>query len=700
MQFIMLQNRKEVQMNNDFATNQEIEYASSILLPDTHCFLQDPEKEEILKCNESKDITACPGSGKTTTLLAKLLILANKMPLQENKGICVLTHTNVAINEIKDKLGNKSDILFRYPNHFGTIQSFVDKFLAIPYLNLKYSTKVSRIDIEKYNKEVHSYYLSLNFGDESNGKLRNYLYQQGTPKEIAGKLPGKIKDQNANNLLANLIININGGDILRSINGSKFLSSKPSSKAASLKYNELIRFKKDITQKGIITFDDAYLFASNYLTDFQQLPKAISNRFKYVFIDEMQDTDKHQLNLLDKIFDKKKCVIQRFGDPHQSIYSNVRTEKVWKPENPMPINSSKRFGENVASVLRTVCIEDNKVLQASKDIQSLCPVMIIFKEPKEVIPKFCELLTTRKTDYYGKELSIWDISIKENRPVKAIGWIGKEDKIKPQERYDIQSYFENYQKELKKSKVSYSSLKSFLKKEDGAKAKRYTDMILEAILHILRVGDVTFELDGKPRSYSKTSFIDALIAKDIYKDFRKKLAIWSKKMHEAEAYCEEVLNELRNFLNNTVSTEFNVDMTKPEINSFISNETDKNSFSEDDLKANNFYTWDKNPDIKVEVSNIHQVKGETHTATCYLETSYYPQGEKLGMESERIKDQLGRTAYNNNDPTKEQRVKETLKMAYVGMSRPRYFLCMAIHRDRFDKCFDIKNGGLWEVVNA
>jgi superfamily I DNA/RNA helicase len=129
---------------NKFATPEEIQYAHSILLNGKPDFEQD--KIDIIECNESQDIKACPGSGKTTTLLAKLIILANRMPLPNNQGICVLTHTNVAIDEIKSKLGNKADILFKYPNHFGTIQSFVDKFLAIPIYKLLWNSSPKRID--------------------------------------------------------------------------------------------------------------------------------------------------------------------------------------------------------------------------------------------------------------------------------------------------------------------------------------------------------------------------------------------------------------------------------------------------------------------------------------------------------------------------------------------------------------------------
>lgn len=144
-----------------FAKPEEIQSAHSILLKNKPYFEQD--KIDIIECNESRDVKACPGSGKTTTLLAKLIILANRMPLPENQGICVLTHTNVAIDEIKSKLGHKADILFSYPNHFGTIQSFVDKFLAIPAYKGIYNNSPKRIDNDLANDQIKKAFLSKSF---------------------------------------------------------------------------------------------------------------------------------------------------------------------------------------------------------------------------------------------------------------------------------------------------------------------------------------------------------------------------------------------------------------------------------------------------------------------------------------------------------------------------------------------------------
>lgn len=71
------------------------------------------------------------------------------MPLSNGKGICVLTHTNVAIDEIKSKLNSQAEVLFNYPNYFGTIQGFVDKFLTIPYYNSVEENPLAIIDDER-----------------------------------------------------------------------------------------------------------------------------------------------------------------------------------------------------------------------------------------------------------------------------------------------------------------------------------------------------------------------------------------------------------------------------------------------------------------------------------------------------------------------------------------------------------------------
>lgn len=88
------------------------------------------------------DVQACPGSGKTTLVAAKLILLAKKWT-EKYKGICVLTHTNVAKDEILMRLqehpsGHK---ILSYPHFVGTIQESVNRYLGLPYLRTTYEFK-------------------------------------------------------------------------------------------------------------------------------------------------------------------------------------------------------------------------------------------------------------------------------------------------------------------------------------------------------------------------------------------------------------------------------------------------------------------------------------------------------------------------------------------------------------------------------
>lgn len=133
-------------------TNSDIEYAEKILLPENHHF--DDERLEFIRDFTSLDLQAVPGSGKTTALLAKLIILEKYLPLKDNRGILVISHTNTAVDEIKERIGNYCPKLFSYPNFIGTIQSFVDIHLAIPCFTNLYKSKPYRIDNEIYNERI------------------------------------------------------------------------------------------------------------------------------------------------------------------------------------------------------------------------------------------------------------------------------------------------------------------------------------------------------------------------------------------------------------------------------------------------------------------------------------------------------------------------------------------------------------------
>src|SRR5687768_12149801 len=86
----------------------------------------DDERKLYIKSFETLDVLAVPGSGKTTSLLAKLIIMARHQKEKGCGAILVLSHTNAAVDQIAEKIGKYCPNLFAYPNFIGTIQRFVD----------------------------------------------------------------------------------------------------------------------------------------------------------------------------------------------------------------------------------------------------------------------------------------------------------------------------------------------------------------------------------------------------------------------------------------------------------------------------------------------------------------------------------------------------------------------------------------------
>lgn len=667
-----------------FATKDEIAYAHSILLEGKADF--DADKVTIIECDESRDVKACPGSGKTTTLLAKLIILARRMPLSYNQGICVLTHTNVAVNEIKAKLGNKADVLFTYPNHFGTIQSFVDKFLTIPYYS-----QISDVPLKGINDDIAIPVMLKEFRQKS-FEQKKCIY-----KEIEDKIPVGLSGKEKSNCIARLMFELiqnvwvdysDKAVFYRNYGEKKAFAKEPSTDRYQL--IESVRLKA--LRQGILKYDDAYALGLAHLDKHPELKHYFSCRFKYLFIDEMQDTNKFQFDIINQLFDEDKTIIQRFGDHHQAIYNALSADNTWIPtDDSLSIDCSSRFGENIAKVLRSVCIEDNSKLRSNAEIHSVKPVLIVYKDPAKVLPEFVRLLKEKEVNgksvfEIAKEEKAKDFFKREN--LKAVGWVGtnREDII------TLKSYFKDFDKNVrKKEKVNYGSLKSFLRKKDGAKVRDYADMIIQSVIHLLSLtGSSKNVVNGKLCNYTRTSFIRKYqtVEPEKYSVFRTKLAEWSKGIQEShEAYCRNVFQEIQQFLETDLASIFNYVPSEPAIQSFINSEPTEEEITDEQVKSNNVYEYDG---VSVEVGTIHSVKGETHIATLYLETSYHSR-----CESQRIADQLKGNVYHS--VKKAPQTKETLRMVYVGMSRPRYMLCLAIGKSNFT--FDCKElRDLWEVV--
>jgi hypothetical protein len=646
----------------DNISDDDIRYAEKILLPNGKEF--DEERKAFI-CNfNTIDLQAVPGSGKTTALLAKLLILERKFPFADGSGILVLSHTNAAIDEIKEKIQKHCPRLFSYPNFIGTTQSFVDEFLAIPYYVHKCKKKPIRIDHEIYGEVATKRYNSI-----QNGPAKSWLNNQHDPENLFKNLRFDTE--------FNLTNGINGKVVLRNNSNTKT-------------YKFIKKIKLQILQSGILHYDDAYFLAELYLRELPKIKTILQKRFSLVFVDEMQDMDTHQYNLLEKIFydeGKSVSIFQRIGDKNQAIYNSVKATDDWQDRTlVLRLSGSHRLSKPIANVVKNFALYRDETF----DIQGLnnCeykPHILLFDDNTkgDVIPFFARIVKDKGLANSGK-------------PIKVICWNtewSNEDNWQNSSKLRLEDYYKSFRKEKAKPKQDYDNLKSYLLYYEKKKIlKPIWENIIKALLKILRLENIN-TFDNRP--YTKNKLFDFIydISVEKYDEFNLNLYNWSIGIIQEKT--NEVWESIKAYTPTFLAL-FNKTIDKSSI--FINTDSVENTGgNSESIELTNFYKVDG---LEIEITSVHAVKGQTHCATLYLESYFHKDGNGANAksyESQRLKDQfLGKPLQVGTG----NRVKQSAKMVYVGFSRPSVLLCVAIHKDRFKLCLSKIDRNIWEIIEV
>lgn len=330
----------------------------------------DGERRCALLENGSRDFNAVPGSGKTSLLAAKLLLLAKKWP-HARRGICVLSHTNVARDEITRRLAETVEgaQLLSYPHFIGTIHSFVNQFFAMPMLR-SLNQKVEVIDDLVFAEKALSRLQLSQFY-----KLRFYLANQNNGESIATSLFYRT---------AALTLDVESGAL-------------PAAHTAS--YKSLTNLKTQLTGLGIFRHRDMFAYADLALQTCPHLVDVVYRRFPMVFIDEMQDTSWDQESFLNRIFDGKS-VMQRFGDVDQKILSDEENAELltFPRKGYGSVSTSKRFGPAIAHAVGSIRMSGAAVVGEGGHMHA--PVLLLYptNAATKVVPHFGRIVLERLSE--------------------------------------------------------------------------------------------------------------------------------------------------------------------------------------------------------------------------------------------------------------------------------------------------------------
>ncbi len=343
-------------------SDEEISEVESVLLGDDHF---NDSQQKFLNLFTNSMIVAGPGAGKTTALSAKIALMLKRIN-KKNTGetICIITHTNVAVDEIKAVL-NKVGIVIERPHFIGTIHSFLNTFCVEPFFRNQFGiTDLVFLDSKDYER------LNNNYFSFKLIQRRPYLKGDILRKVLSRLMSSYLELDDSRNVIVK-----NKDNWEKLSNYSKDFRSILANRKA----------------EGILTMDDSFFFADIFLNN-EEWANILKRKFDFLLVDEFQDTSSLGVKCLSKIFlspsNSKQPIIQFIGDFNQNIY---HLQEETSPLNEsISLDTTNRFGNEIMQMLSNVF--STEPMQTLASNMSYKPIALIYSNETEIIPAYDKIL--------------------------------------------------------------------------------------------------------------------------------------------------------------------------------------------------------------------------------------------------------------------------------------------------------------------
>ncbi|MBF0247996.1 MAG: ATP-dependent helicase [Alphaproteobacteria bacterium] len=624
----------------------------------------DQNRNDALKAQTSIDVAACPGSGKTTLLVAKLAIMARKWT-DTRRGICVLSHTNVARNEIEQRLGSTAEgqALLGYPHFIGTIHGFVDRFLGMPWIKAC-GFPVSIIDTE--------------------AALARRWKRLPVPTRTA--LENK---RNGPGILQIDATDFSVGDVSWGRGGTLGRHT--------VTYRNMVAACRETAEAGYFCYEDPFLWGRELTETAPETIETLRTRFPILFIDEAQDNSELQSSILHRVFvDGEADVIwQRFGDANQAIFHSVNSKEAtttWVFPNDdikRDIPDSHRFGQAIADFAAPLAVVPQDLIGSGPDqrkagvgVDGQNAVFLFAGDARShILPAFTEHLR-----------EVFSPEALEKGSFVAVGGKHKEPDNGDNKPNSVCDYWQDYAPEQTKADprpdtfVGYVQLgRAKMDKGGNGNLHPKIESIASGVLEAVR------RAGGKVvRWHRKDHYIREVLFENVsvlasYNEFMRRFAV------DGEELTQQVWDdEWRQKIGEVIEAVFEGEAEYQVPQAFF-NWPDADAGTPADAKAGTVYQKDEQLP-KIRLGSIHSVKGETHTGVLVLETyirSYLMKAIKrwlLGNAgTERLRDSQS----------------SKLKLHYVAMTRPTHLLCLALPSGTFtDQEISTLSGRGWRIARV
>ncbi len=288
--------------------------------------LNEKQREAVEFNSAPNMIVAGAGSGKTRVLTYKIAyLLENGF---EPSDILALTFTNKAAKEMKGRIvelvGKKADQIW-----MGTFHSIFARILRSEANKIGYETNFSIYDREDSVSLVSNCLQALNISIDS-------LNASGVQHKISYLKNHMITQEEYSKHIASNMIERKIAEIY-------------------LEYN------KRLKENNSMDFDDLLIKPIELFSNNQRILSKYRGQFKYILVDEYQDTNKAQYELL-KLLTTSRIKICVVGDDAQSIYG-------WRgAEIKNMLNFEKDFSKAMTFRLEQNYRSTGKILQAADSV--------------------------------------------------------------------------------------------------------------------------------------------------------------------------------------------------------------------------------------------------------------------------------------------------------------------------------------------
>ena len=606
--------------------------------------LNDMQKAAVETTEGPLLVLAGAGSGKTTVLVNRIAhIICDKFT--PPWAVLAITFTNKAAGEMKARL---ETVLGEEANDIwsGTFHSVCMRILRREIEKLGYNRDFSVYDTSDQLVVIKECLKELNLDDK-----------MFPPKSVQ-------------NIISRAKDSMTGCAEFEKMYASDFRMSRVSG-IYSL-------YQSKLQANSALDFDDIILLTVKLLTEFPETLEFYSSKFKYILVDEYQDTNHCQFELVRLLSSKHKniCVV---GDDDQSIYkfrgANIENilnfEKIFKNARVIKLEQNYRSTKSILDVANCVIANNterkDKALWTAKEGGEKPKLYIASTEHDEayfVANKITELRRDRRYSDFAvlyrtnAQSRVIEATFRNNGiPYRVVGGLRFYDR---KEVKDIIAYLR-----LVANRADNVSLKRIInepKRGIGAKSMETAEALAN------REGKPLFEIVSAASMYEDIP--RAAAAK--FDAFSKMILSFEKMQDNIIMLLDSVLEASGYIhaleLENTVEAQSRIENIK-ELRSAVSDyvsqsggEADLSGFLEQVSLVSDIDNYDESEDAVV-LMTLHSVKGLEFPVVflCGMEENVFPSFRSV---------------------TEQGGIEEERRLCYVGITRAREILFMSCASQR------------------